>query len=83
MVPVLVKPFLFKVDYNLVPKTCSGISVFTDIVERTREGNDLYWEAESGVIEKTAMVFRSNERTDPWARMRVALTGLTIAGILP
>ena len=47
--------------------------------ERTREGNDLYWEMkESGVIEKTAMVFgQMNE--PPGARMRVALTGLTIA----
>ena len=56
-----------------------GISVFTGVGERTREGNDLYWEMkESGVIEKTAMVFgQMNE--PPGARMRVALTGLTIA----
>ncbi|MBF0786866.1 MULTISPECIES: F0F1 ATP synthase subunit beta [unclassified Streptococcus] len=56
-----------------------GISVFTGVGERTREGNDLYWEMkESGVIDKTAMVFgQMNE--PPGARMRVALTGLTIA----
>ena len=56
-----------------------GISVFTGVGERTREGNDLYYEMkESGVIEKTAMVFgQMNE--PPGARMRVALTGLTMA----
>ncbi|MDR2465508.1 MAG: F0F1 ATP synthase subunit beta [Streptococcaceae bacterium] len=56
-----------------------GISVFTGVGERTREGNDLYFEMkESGVINKTAMVFgQMNE--PPGARMRVALTGLTIA----
>ena len=56
-----------------------GISVFTGVGERTREGNDLYWEMkESGVIEKTAMVFgQMNE--PPGARMRVAETGLTMA----
>ena len=56
-----------------------GISVFTGVGERTREGNDLYFEMkDSGVIEKTAMVFgQMNE--PPGARMRVALTGLTIA----
>lgn len=56
-----------------------GISVFTGVGERTREGNDLYHEmSESGVINKTAMVFgQMNE--PPGARMRVALTGLTIA----
>ncbi|MCL2681104.1 MAG: F0F1 ATP synthase subunit beta [Streptococcaceae bacterium] len=56
-----------------------GISVFTGVGERTREGNDLYFEMkESGVIEKTAMVFgQMNE--PPGSRMRVALTGLTIA----
>ena len=56
-----------------------GYSVFAGVGERTREGNDLYWEMkESGVIEKTAMVFgQMNE--PPGARMRVALTGLTIA----
>ncbi|HIX01382.1 MAG TPA: F0F1 ATP synthase subunit beta [Candidatus Ligilactobacillus excrementigallinarum] len=57
----------------------NGISVFTGVGERTREGNDLYYEMkESGVLEKTAMVFgQMNE--PPGARMRVALTGLTLA----
>ena len=57
----------------------NGISVFTGVGERTREGNDLYGEmSESGVLEKTAMVFgQMNE--PPGARMRVALTGLTMA----
>ena len=56
-----------------------GYSVFTGVGERTREGNDLYREmSESGVIEKTVMVFgQMNE--PPGARMRVGLTGLTIA----
>ena len=56
-----------------------GYSVFTGVGERTREGNDLYYEmTESGVINKTAMVFgQMNE--PPGARMRVGLTGLTLA----
>ena len=56
-----------------------GYSVFTGVGERTREGNDLYHEMmESGVIEKTTMVFgQMNE--PPGARMRVGLTGLTMA----
>ena len=56
-----------------------GISVFAGVGERTREGNDLYFEMkDSGVLEKTAMVFgQMNE--PPGARMRVALTGLTLA----
>ncbi len=56
-----------------------GYSVFTGVGERTREGNDLYTEmTESGVINKTAMVFgQMNE--PPGARMRVGLTGLTMA----
>ena len=56
-----------------------GYSVFTGVGERTREGNDLYYEMkESGVIDKTTMVFgQMNE--PPAARMRVALTGLTMA----
>ncbi|MBQ9449035.1 MAG: F0F1 ATP synthase subunit beta [Acholeplasmatales bacterium] len=56
-----------------------GISVFTGVGERTREGNDLYTEMNaSGVISKTAMAFgQMNE--PPGARMRVALTGLTMA----
>ncbi len=57
----------------------NGYSVFTGVGERTREGNDLYHEmSESGVISKTAMVFgQMNE--PPGARMRVALSGLTMA----
>ena len=56
-----------------------GYSVFTGVGERTREGNDLYYDMkESGVIDKTTMVFgQMNE--PPGARMRVALTGLTMA----
>lgn len=56
-----------------------GISVFAGVGERTREGNDLYYEMkESGVLAKTALVFgQMNE--PPGARMRVALTGLTMA----
>ncbi|MBQ1735601.1 MAG: F0F1 ATP synthase subunit beta [Lachnospiraceae bacterium] len=56
-----------------------GYSVFTGVGERTREGNDLYHEmSDSGVIEKTAMVFgQMNE--PPGARMRVGLSGLTMA----
>lgn len=56
-----------------------GYSIFTGVGERTREGNDLWREMkESGVIEKTALVFgQMNE--PPGARMRVALTGLTMA----
>ena len=56
-----------------------GISVFAGVGERTREGNDLYYEMiESGLIKNTAMVFgQMNE--PPGARMRVALTGLTMA----
>jgi hypothetical protein len=56
-----------------------GVSVFAGVGERTREGNDLYYEMiEAGVIDKTSLVFgQMNE--PPGARMRVALTGLTIA----
>ena len=56
-----------------------GISVFAGVGERTREGNDLFYEmSDSGVIKKTAMVFgQMNE--PPGARMRVALSGLTMA----
>ncbi|GHU50626.1 ATP synthase subunit beta [Clostridia bacterium] len=62
-----------------IAKQHGGISVFAGVGERTREGNDLYYEMiDSGVIEKTAMVFgQMNE--PPGARMRVALTGLTMA----
>ena len=57
----------------------NGISVFTGVGERSREGNDMYYEMKgSGVLDKTAMVYgQMNE--PPGARMRVALTGLTIA----
>ena len=62
-----------------IAKEHGGISVFSGIGERTREGNDLYYEMiNSGVIEKTALVFgQMNE--PPGARMRVGLTGLTMA----
>ena len=62
-----------------IAKEHGGISVFSGVGERTREGNDLYYEMiESGVIEKTALVFgQMNE--PPGARMRVGLTGLTMA----
>ncbi len=64
---------------NNVAKAHGGISVFTGVGERTREGNDLYQEMkESGVINKTAMVYgQMNE--PPGARMRVGLSGLTMA----
>ncbi len=64
---------------NNVAKAHGGISVFTGVGERTREGNDLYNEMiESGVISKTAMVYgQMNE--PPGARMRVGLSGLTMA----
>ncbi len=64
---------------NNVAKEQGGISVFTGVGERTREGNDLYREMnESGVIKKTAMVYgQMNE--PPGARMRVGLSGLTMA----
>jgi F-type H+-transporting ATPase subunit beta len=56
-----------------------GLSIFTGVGERSREGNDLYREMEtSGVISKTALVFGQMNET-PGARMRVALTGLTMA----
>ncbi|UZQ29664.1 MAG: F0F1 ATP synthase subunit beta [Spiroplasma phoeniceum] len=64
---------------NNVAKVHGGISVFAGVGERTREGNDLYYEMiEAGVIDKTALVFGQMNET-PGARMRVALTGLTIA----
>lgn len=73
------KTVLIQELINNIAQEHGGISVFTGVGERTREGNDLYFEMkESGVIEKTAMVFgQMNE--PPGARMRVALTGLTIA----
>ncbi|WP_424526690.1 F0F1 ATP synthase subunit beta [Spiroplasma endosymbiont of Glossina fuscipes fuscipes] len=64
---------------NNVAKAHGGISVFAGVGERTREGNDLYYEMiEADVIDKTALVFGQMNET-PGARMRVALTGLTIA----
>ena len=64
---------------NNVAKAHGGISVFTGVGERTREGNDLYGEMkESGVLDKTALVYgQMNE--PPGARMRVGLSGLTMA----
>ena len=64
---------------NNVAKAHGGISVFTGVGERTREGNDLYGEMkESGVLNKTALVYgQMNE--PPGARMRVGLSGLTMA----
>ena len=64
---------------NNVAKAHGGISVFTGVGERTREGNDLYGEmTESGVLDKTALVYgQMNE--PPGARMRVGLSGLTMA----
>lgn len=64
---------------NNVARQHGGISVFTGVGERTREGNDLYHEMiDSGVIDKTALVYgQMNE--PPGARMRVALSGLTMA----
>ena len=73
------KTVLIQELINNIAKQHGGISVFSGVGERTREGNDLYGEmTESGVIKKTAMVFgQMNE--PPGARMRVALTGLTMA----
>ena len=73
------KTVLIQELINNIAQEHGGISVFAGVGERTREGNDLYFEMkESGVISKTAMVFgQMNE--PPGARMRVALTGLTMA----
>lgn len=73
------KTVLIQELINNIAREHGGLSVFTGVGERTREGNDLYNEMmESGVIEKTALVFgQMNE--PPGARMRVALTGLTMA----
>lgn len=72
------KTVLIQELINNIATEHGGISVFAGVGERTREGNDLYGEmTESGVIKKTAMVFgQMNE--PPGARMRVALTGLTM-----
>ncbi|MCR2044705.1 F0F1 ATP synthase subunit beta [Anaerosalibacter massiliensis] len=73
------KTVLIQELINNIATKHGGLSVFTGVGERTREGNDLYYEmAESGVIDKTALVFgQMNE--PPGARMRVGLTGLTMA----
>ncbi|MBU6081849.1 MULTISPECIES: F0F1 ATP synthase subunit beta [Allobacillus] len=73
------KTVLIQELINNIAQEHGGISVFAGVGERTREGNDLYYEmSDSGVITKTAMVFgQMNE--PPGARMRVALTGLTMA----
>jgi len=73
------KTVLIQELINNIATEHGGISVFAGVGERTREGNDLYNEMkESGVLAKTAMVFgQMNE--PPGARMRVALTGLTMA----
>lgn len=73
------KTVLIQELINNIAKQHGGLSVFTGVGERSREGNDLYYEmSESGVIAKTALVFgQMNE--PPGARMRVALTGLTMA----
>ncbi|GAA0770635.1 F0F1 ATP synthase subunit beta [Clostridium subterminale] len=73
------KTVLIQELINNIAKEHGGLSVFTGVGERTREGNDLYNEmVESGVINKTALVFgQMNE--SPGARMRVALTGLTMS----
>ena len=73
------KTVLIQELINNIALEHGGISVFAGVGERTREGNDLYFEMkDSGVLEKTAMVFgQMNE--PPGARMRVALTGLTMA----
>lgn len=73
------KTVLIQELINNIAKEHGGLSVFAGVGERTREGNDLYYEMiESGVIDKTTLVFgQMNE--PPGARMRVALTGLTMA----
>lgn len=73
------KTVLIQELINNIAKEHGGLSVFTGVGERSREGNDLYHEMkDSGVLSKTALVFgQMNE--PPGARMRVALTGLTMA----
>lgn len=73
------KTVLIQELINNIAKEHGALSVFTGVGERTREGNDLYYEMkDSGVIDKTALVFgQMNE--PPGARMRVALTGLTMS----
>jgi len=73
------KTVLIQELINNIATQHGGLSVFAGVGERTREGNDLYYEmVESGVIDKTALVFgQMNE--PPGARMRIALSGLTMA----
>lgn len=73
------KSVLIQELINNIAKQHGGLSVFTGVGERSREGNDLYYDMkESGVLSKTALVFgQMNE--PPGARMRVSLTGLTMA----
>ncbi len=73
------KTVLIQELINNIAQEHGGISVFSGVGERTREGNDLYFEMkDSGVLDKTALVFgQMNE--PPGARMRVGLTGLTLA----
>src|SRR5699024_10900411 len=73
------KTVLIQELINNIATHHGGISVFAGVGERTREGNDLYYEMiDSGVIDETAMIFgQMNER--PGTRMRVALTGLMMA----
>lgn len=73
------KTVLIQELINNIATEHGGLSVFAGVGERTREGNDLYYEMkESGVIDKTALIFgQMNE--PPGARMRVALSGLTMA----
>jgi F-type H+-transporting ATPase subunit beta len=73
------KTVLIQELMNNIASAHNGVSIFTGVGERTREGNDLYFEMkDTGVLKNTALVFgQMNE--PPGARMRVALTGLTIA----
>ncbi len=73
------KTVLIQELINNIAQEHGGISVFSGVGERTREGNDLYFEMkDSGVLDKTALVFgQMNE--PPGARLRVGLTGLTLA----
>src|SRR5699024_7918465 len=73
------KTVLIQELINNVAQEHGGISVFAGVGERTREGNDLYYEMkDSGVIEKTAMVF--GQKIEPaCVRMRISLTSLTMA----
>ncbi|NRZ82614.1 F0F1-type ATP synthase beta subunit [Clostridium beijerinckii] len=72
------KTVLIQELINNIAKQHGGLSVFTGVGERSREGNDLYYEMkESGVIDKTACSYSGKMNETTGARMRVALTGLT------